>query len=152
MYTNVDVSEKFGISREAARQWANQFSKYLSPTANPEPGRQRNYDDDDLSVFALIASLKAQGAKVDEIFAALESGQRGTIPAETQIVPRSDAGINVVRRQLAEKQLELEVTQAALLRSEGKVELLEKQLADKERAIRDLYRELAKLEAAHGDE
>src|SRR3990172_937489 len=98
MYTNVHVAEKFGISREACRQWANQFSKYLSPAANPEQGRQRNSDDDDLSVFALIASMKAGGAKVDEIFAALESGQRGSVPADVQIVPRSDAGISVVRR------------------------------------------------------
>lgn len=152
MYTNVHVAEKFGISREAARQWANQFSKYLSPSANPETGRQRNYDDDDLEVFSLIASMKAQGAKLDEIFAALESGQRGSVPTDSQIVPRSDAGISVVRRQLAETQIELEVTQSALLKSEGKVELLQQQLADKERTIRDLYRELARLEAAQGDE
>ena len=146
-YTNVHISEKFGISREAARQWANQFSKYLSPSANPEQGRQRNYDDDDLAVFALVASMKAGGAKMAEIFAALESGQRGSVPVDSQIVPRSDAGINAVRRELMLKTQEAEALRTELLMTQGENRLLKVQLEQKEQRIEGLYVQLAMFKA-----
>lgn len=149
MYTNKDIAERFGISRESARLWSNQFADYLSPTATPQPGRQRNYTDDDLSVFGLVASMKGEGKQNDEISAALAAGQRGTVPSSGPVVPRATE-VATLKRQLAQVANELTDTRALLLRSEGKVELLEKQLADKEAALRALYREIARLEAGQG--
>lgn len=151
MYTNKDISERFGISRETARLWSNQFADYLSPTATPQAGRQRNYTDDDLSVFALVASLKGEGKQNDEISAALASGQRGTVPTVGPVVPRATE-VATLKRQLAQVVNELTDTRELLLKSEGKVELLQQQLADKESTIRQLYREIARLEAAQDDQ
>lgn len=162
MFTNKYIADKYGVSREAARQWANQFADYLSPTATPEQGRQRNYSIDDLKVFALIADMKAAGKHTPEIHAALAAGQRGEITTPDAIIPRSEAGINAVRLELVlvreqwerdrtalEEQIAAERARAD--RAEGalahSVELLEKQLADREREIRSLYREIAQLEA-----
>lgn len=147
MYTNKDVAEKFGISREAARQWANYFASYLSPTATPQKGRQRNYTDEDLSVFALIAEMKATGTKADEILLALASGQRGIVPyGNMAIVPRSDAGINIVRHELALTRQEVGEITRELDKVLGENRLLRQQLKEASEEIRNLYRENARLE------
>lgn len=167
MFTNKHIADKYGVSTESARKWAIEFAAYLSPSATPEDGRQRNYDIDDLAVFALVADMKAAGKRAPEIHAALQAGQRGDVAAPDAIIPRSEAGVNAVRLELVLQREQWERDRAGLEqqiaaeraradRAEGalahSVELLEKQLADKERAIRELYRELARLEAAHDDE
>lgn len=162
MFTNKDISQKFGVSREAARQWAKEFEMYLSPSATPMPGAQRNYTADDLAVFALVANMKAAGKHTPEIHAALKSGQRGNVDADS-IIPRGDAGVNAIRLELALAREQWERDRAGLQQQladersradqqQGKVELLQQQLADKERAIRELYRDIARLEAAQDDE
>jgi len=158
MFTNKDIADRFGVSREASRQWAGEFADYLSPTGNPEKGRQRNYTDDDLLVFALVADMKAAGKHTPEIHAALAAGQRGTLTASSGIIPRSDSGINALRLELSlarqqwtqergvlEQQIAAERSRAD--RSQGKVELLERQLQEREDTIRGLYRQLALFEA-----
>jgi DNA-binding transcriptional MerR regulator len=145
-----DVCDKFAVSRETVRGWSQQFQAYLSPGANPEKGSQRVYSDDDLSVFALIATMRNEGASADTIAAALASGQRGIAPTESQIALPADAGTPALKRKIIHLVQELEDTRALLLKSEGKVELLQQQLGEKEAALRALYREIARLEAGQG--
>lgn len=151
-YTTKEVRDKFGLSRETIRQYSNNFSAYLSPTAKPEKGQQRNFTDDDLPVLALIATMKAAGADSDTIAAALAAGQRGVVPSESQIALPSDAGSPALKRKIIHLTQEYEAAQSELLMTQGENRLLKQQLADKERAIRELYRELARLEAAQDDE
>ena len=151
MYTNKDLSSRFGISRESVRMWSNQFAAYLSPSATPEKGRQRNYTDEDLSVFALVDSMRRAGASNEDIAAALGAGQRGHVP-DRSLVPRADSSAAALKRHIGQLTLELEDTRRALERSEGKVELLEKQAEGYKTEIRGLYRQLALFEVTQDDE
>ena len=119
MYTTKDICDKFGVSRETVRQWTNQFSDYLSPTATPEKGRQRNYTDKDLTVFALVSNQKSTGSTTEEISAALAAGQRATPPTEAQVVPMSDSGLATLRREVAQLRQEMDTIKTELLMIQG---------------------------------
>ena len=144
MNTPKDICDKFGVSRETVRQWTNQFADYLSPTATPEKGRQRNYTEDDLHVFALVSGMKTTGSTTEEISAALASGQRGTPPTEAQVVPMSDASAATLRRDVAQLRQDLDTVRTELLLTQGENRLLKQQLEDKEKRIESLYIQLAK--------
>ena len=129
------------------RQWTTQFSDYLSPTATPEKGRQRNYTEEDLSVFALVSGMKTTGSTTEEIGAALGSGQRGEPPTQAQVVPMSDTSAATLRREVAQLRLDLDTVKTELLMTQGENRLLKQQLEDKEKRIENLYIQLARFKA-----
>ena len=145
MYTTKDICEKFGVSRETVRQWTTQFTDYLSPTATPEKGRQRNYTEEDLSVLALVSNQKSTGSTSEEIAAALAAGQRATPPTEAQVVPMSDSSLTTLRREVAQLRQEMDIIRTELLMIQGENRLLKTQLEDKEKRIEDLYIQLARF-------
>jgi DNA-binding transcriptional MerR regulator len=149
MYTTKDICDKFGVSRETVRQWTSQFGDYLSPTATPEKGRQRNYTDGDLSVFALVSNLKSTGSTSEEITAALSAGQRGEAPIEAQVVPTSDASLTTLRRDVVQLRQELDTIKTELLMTQGENRLLKQQLDDKEKRIENLYVQLARYKVTN---
>jgi DNA-binding transcriptional MerR regulator len=144
MYTTKDICDKFGVSRETVRQWTSQFGGYLSPTATPEKGRQRNYTDNDLGVFALVSNLKSTGSTSEEITAALSAGQRGEPPSEAQVASTSDSSLTTLRRDVAQVRQELDVIKTELLMTQGENRLLKQQLDEKEKRIENLYVQLAR--------
>jgi DNA-binding transcriptional MerR regulator len=84
-----DIARLFRVSGQTVRQWSIEFAEHLSPTANPGRNRTRNYTEDDLAVFALIAEMKARGRVYHDIHTALSIGQRGEIPSPETIQRRN---------------------------------------------------------------
>jgi DNA-binding transcriptional MerR regulator len=103
MYTAKHVAIIYNISNETVRTWSEEFSQYLSATANPGKGRHRAFSDDDMGVLSLISEMKSEGKTFEDIHAALKNGSRGdapnAAPEEVQALVVSDQ----------EKRLTLEV-------------------------------------------
>jgi len=119
----------YEISHETVRAWTIEFSKYLSPTANPGGGKKRLYQKDDLAVFSLVVELRKQGMDFSDIHAALENGQRGEVPdldaEEIQAIVSSDAETRLslenerLRQALVVAQDELKKAQKDLEQMQG---------------------------------
>lgn len=153
MYATRDVTTRFGVSRQTVRVWALEFENNLSPTANPEKGRQRNFTDDDLQVFALIAEMKEKGATFEEIHAALASGQRGNIPTlpETAITPKQSAQVTQLEIQIVDLEGKLQAAHNELLRKDGEVAAYKSQVERYEKRLDELNREIGRLQAKLDD-
>lgn len=123
-YSSRHVSALFAVSGETVRAWSEEFSRHLSPTANPGKGRHRQFSEEDMTVFTLIAELKAQGMTFDDIHIALDNGQRGQAPVlppeEVQMIVASEhekrlsLEVEYLQRSLSKIQQELEDTRAEL--------------------------------------
>jgi len=103
LYSGQHTATMLGVARETVRNWADEFSAYLSPTATPGRGKRRMYSYDDLRVFSLVSDLKKQGMTYADIHVNLKNGQRGQPPA----LPPEDVQALMVSKQ--ERHLELGV-------------------------------------------
>lgn len=102
-YTTNDVKTVFSVAPETIRNWAREFERYLSVTANPEPGKTRIFTEEDMEVFDLINSMRDDKKSYDEIHAALASGERGSSPA------LSPDDVKAIVAGETERQLSLEI-------------------------------------------
>ena len=166
MYTIRDVATLHGITTENARQWAVEFSRYLSPTATPGEGQKRAFTDEDMEVFDLVARLRSERRKFEDIHAALQTGQRGVAPqlppvdiqalalveGERRLLAQVDrlTGLLAERsQQLDQLKADLEVAKAAQLEAvslKAQVEYLEadrQQLKAEAKALTDKVEALA---------
>lgn len=109
-YTSRHVRLLHDISSETIRNWCDEFGDYLSSTANPGKGKHRNFTDDDMRVFDLIAKMKGQGLTYEQIHAALLNGQRGDEPQ----LPAEEMQELIVKEEKSQLSLEVEVIQRAL--------------------------------------
>lgn len=150
----------FRVSRETIRGWSNEFGDYLSRDATPGEGRTRQFNDDDVRVFALVAEMKEAKMQYADIHAALQNGQRADPPANaTALVSNYDerrlAGlekqIGDLRSQLVDIRKERD---SALAKIEAYKEVAEERKAETERlrldtqhTIGELQREIGKLTA-----
>jgi DNA-binding transcriptional MerR regulator len=153
MYSSHNICEFFNISRETVRTWSDEFGAWLSATAKPEKGRQRQFTDSDLRVFALVSDMKKQGLLYADIKAALGAGQRGEIPDTVYAVVPGE------RNRLAELQTRIDDLQTALStaledrqRMAGQIELLTRQLEAAQDENRRLNREIGRLEQRIDDD
>lgn len=74
---NVKQAARYaGVSGTTIRGWTREYADYLSPSANPPAGQARQFDEDDLAVFATIATLRDQLVTTAEIRGALDAGRR----------------------------------------------------------------------------
>jgi DNA-binding transcriptional MerR regulator len=144
-YSSSQVAQIFTVSNETVRQWAITFKHHLSIKSQTANGLKRNFTTDDLTVFALIHDMKAEGKLFADIEAALSNNQRGAIPTTDTLAPPE-------RGKLAALQAEVELYKAALTDTKnnenklaGQVELLERQLTAALGEIARLNRELGKL-------
>jgi DNA-binding transcriptional MerR regulator len=152
-YSTRHAMTLFKVSKETVRNWSQEFSEYLSPTASPAAGRHRQYTDDDLRVFALIHEMKAEGQLFEDIRASLANGQRGHVPeAETHDIIAAEPRQQLMLLQGRVLELEQEVER---LRESEKVAITERalrqraeeQLVDAQKLIGDLYKQIGRLEA-----
>lgn len=102
-YTSRHAVILYKVTAETIRSWTEEFSDYLSPTANPGKGRHRIFTDDDMQVFAYIQERKQQGAVFEQIHAELANGNRGNVP------PLPPGEIEVLVSDQQEKRLSLQV-------------------------------------------
>lgn len=140
-YTTTEVATLFDIAGQTVRKYATEFADYLSPTANPEKGRARQFTDDDLEVYALIVDLKAQNRLYEDIHIALQRGERGDPPL---ILP-SPNGLSPQEQQLAVANARIRDLEAALHRKEGVEEELRRQLAEAQQQLEAARRRLWQL-------
>lgn len=169
-YTSQEASLLYGVSVETINQWSREFAMHLSPTANPGNRQARRFTPDDLSVFDLIATLRADKANTDNIQAALAAGQRGSRPEasvqelrdlliasqenklamEIQLLQRHLADLRQ-QHQEAVAQLEKERQQSQVLaqenaRLQAKIEVLTETLDARLQDAREIGRLQAELE------
>lgn len=167
MQTTGDVTKQFGVSRTTVSNWCHEFSRFLSPTANPPVGSQRRFTDGDLQVLALIYRQKRTGLTFEEIAAALASGERDEPPMDiattTNVaLERLQQRIVFLENQLrdTERQSNEQLTKANTRadRAEGavaaihdmhaaEVERLEKRLTETQAALLQSREEIARLKA-----
>ena len=153
MATASYVLELFDISRETVRQWSAEFADYLSPGANPGDRLPRQFTEDDLRVFALVSNLKDEGKRYADIHAALRNGQRADPPDKpaAQVELAATTRATTLQQQvttLLQERAELLATNAS---QAGKIELLERQLAEAQAEIKILNREIGRFEAERDD-
>lgn len=77
MFSVKEIATSLQVSSNTIRaQWGREFADYLSPGANPPKGHKRKYNQDDLDVFATIATLRNQEKSYEDIHQALADGTR----------------------------------------------------------------------------
>ncbi len=157
MYTTGDLSLKLKCSRQTISNWCAEFTAFLSVTANPEAGGHRRFTDDDLSVLMLVADMKNRGSTYEDIHASLKAGQRAELVlGDMSLATVQSSEIVAFRERVARLEDEIErlenensrlkpFEQLAAVEKALK-ERAEKELAEKETLIRQLYRDLGRLE------
>lgn len=165
------LQQIFNKSPETIRQWSLEFARFLSVDANPSTGHRR-YTDDDLGVLAYVNLRKGEGATLDQITVELANGQRARPPQEpSAIVAADERGellilqaqleqaqgvIAELRQAVADARSRADRAEGALSHSDSlhaaEVGRLERRLDEREQTIRELYRHIARLEAAQDDE
>lgn len=116
-YTSRHAVILYKVTAETIRSWTEEFSPYLSPTANPGKGRHRIFTEEDMQVFSYIHERKQQGAVFEQIHAELMNGSRGNIPA----LPPEEVQALVSDQQ--EKRLALQVENLQLVLERQKQQL-----------------------------
>lgn len=145
MYSTTEVRQIFKVSRQTVSNWASDFAEYLSPTATPEGGAHRKFTDQDMTVFALVADMRAQGGTSEMIHAALRMGQRGSVNTDLALVPIAQQSM-ALQARVRQLEGDIDALRLEAARTEGEVRILRAMLDEKEAVIRALYREIAKLE------
>ena len=155
MYQTKDVCELFDISRQTVRIWTAEFAEYLSPSATPEKGQQRNFSDDDMTVFALVHEVKQRGGTYENAHLQLKNGQRGNLPVEQKLVQAEpEMHLSTLRGQITRlsNQLESAITERDELRISAAQEKALRQRADEQlehaqKKIDELNQEIGMLKA-----
>ncbi len=76
MATVSDVARFLGVDRDKVKRWAKEFAEYLSLTAQPAKGQERQFSEADLRVLAVIAEHLELGNDADDVHYALNSGRQ----------------------------------------------------------------------------
>lgn len=152
-YTTGQAMTVFGVSRETIRNWSADFGAFLSKTSKPGKGKSRVFSDEDMSVFALIADLRKQGASQESIISNLQSGQRGQPPhVDATALANSGQHSQVATLQSALTRLSAEIdrlkpyeNQSIELR--GQLMEARQQRDEMKRELREAYEEIGRLKA-----
>lgn len=76
MATVSEVARLIGVDRDKVKAWAKEFAEYLSLTAQPAKGRERQFSEADLRVMAVISEHLEMGNDADDVHYALNSGEQ----------------------------------------------------------------------------
>lgn len=155
-YATQHLATIFGVSTTAVKNWAIEFSSYLSETAKPPDGRKRRFQESDCKVLALVNEYRLNGYTWEDAHVALRSGQRGEMPvkrADIAPVETPQAITNKFKEEIMNLRQELEeakqIAKQADVRAEqmaGQNLLLREMMAEKERRIDELVKQVARLE------
>ena len=130
-YSTKHLANLFQVSRETIRTWSGEFGDYLSTEATPSKGKTRQFNDDDIAVFALVAQMRDARLGVEDIKAMLANGQRGEVPEDASMlisnyderrVEALESQIRDLRMQLIDARQERDI---ALAKIEGYKERIE---------------------------
>lgn len=148
-YTSRHVRELFAISHQTVKNYADEFSGFLSVTGAPGKGRTRLFTEDDLAVFALVKSLKDRGMTYADIHTALQAGQRGTVPDSAYAIVETAPSASIVALQDALEQAlqDNRRLQSEVDRAGATIDELRRQLADSQAKVDRLNREIGRLES-----
>lgn len=145
-YTTSQVAKLFDCSTETVRRWSVEFEKHLQPKAQTGGGLKRNFDDSDLTVFALIHEMKAAGRVFDEIHIALANGERGTPPITDFLAPVDRSRLQTALADIEIYKQALDKARSDIAGKDMVIEYLERQIAAKDAEIARLHREAGKRE------
>lgn len=159
-YSSKDLAQRFGVTNETIRSWSIEFKAYLSSGANPGDNRHRRFTFEDLEVLTLVAEMRASHHTFEDIHASLATGERGVpaidpaalmpLESQQQLALLHDT-INSLRAQISDLEAMRIAEKTRADRAEGSLayseRLFKEQLADKEKLIRELYLEIAQLQA-----
>lgn len=154
-FSNKQAAALFDVSEQTIRNWAQQFERYLSPTANPEARRPRRFNEDDMAVLRLVSEMRDQGVDNENIELALQQGQRGERPVATpediQTALETDVTAALMNqneqlmRQIAVLKQEIEALEALRIKNaklEAKTEIYTEMLTEQQSKIDSLTEQL----------
>lgn len=162
IYTTGTVSSLVRLSRETIRTYAEEFARHLSDLAMPGEGKHKQFSDNDLRVLQTIATMKRTGSTYAQIHEALDRGSLADAPDMSVLSPLgSTTALTILERQVTELSTELQAVK--LERDELRVQLLplerenaankalresaEARAASLEKEVRDLIKQIGRLEA-----
>lgn len=71
-----EVARLLGVEPAKVKQWTKEFAEYLSLTAQPAKGQERQFSEPDLRVLAVVAQHLMLGNDADDVHYALNSGEQ----------------------------------------------------------------------------
>ena len=80
MATVSEVARFLGVDPDKVKRWAKEFAEYLSLTAQPAKGKERQFSEADLRVLAVVAEHLELGNDADDVHYALSSGEQYSEP------------------------------------------------------------------------
>ncbi len=140
-YSVTQVARFLSVSVGTVRADGREFADFLSAAANPGPGQERRFNDDDLSVFQTVRVLRGRNLTLDQVLAELQKGTR-LEPAEAPTEPprgrRRDETPEGVQLELANQ------LKAVIAKFEGELEATK---SERDRLIMERDREREKAES-----
>ena len=162
VYSTGQAAEMLGVTNETIRIWSREFDRHLSPGANPVKGRHRTFTRTDIEVLALVADLKNEGLRLEDIHANLESGQRGIFPEVVEDSPLSGMNAQIalqtirnLETQLVEANQELEDLRTVRdenIRLQNTVSMSREQIDKLENRIEALTTKIEELSIKAGEQ
>jgi hypothetical protein len=80
MATVSELARLLGVGRDTVKWWAKEYAEYLSLTARPAKGQERQFSEADLRVLAVIAEqtkmIDERDGEADDVHDALNSGRQ----------------------------------------------------------------------------
>ncbi len=89
-FSVTQAAKLIGKAPNTLRTWTrpDYFGPYLSPFANPEPGEERRYTEDDIRVLRTAVVLQKRGLQIADIIPRLAGGEiLEEIPGESSFEP-----------------------------------------------------------------
>jgi DNA-binding transcriptional MerR regulator len=158
-YSSSQVAARYGITTQSVNRWAREFEEYLSDAAKPGGSKTRQFEKEDMEVFALVSELQKKHLTYDDIHASLKTGARGDAPLvepdEIQAIVSAGGETRLaienerLKTMLIDAQDALKKAQADLVRlreTEDEVVRLTERVANKETSETQLRDEIALLQ------
>ena len=86
-YPVKQTADLIGKAPNTLRTWggSDYFGPYLSSYANPEPGKDRRYTEEDIRILRTAVILQSRGLKIREIIPRIASGEILELPEEPDL-------------------------------------------------------------------
>lgn len=146
-HKRADVARHFDRDIETIRRWTLEFADYLSADANSQGRNKSRYSDEDMARLSLIRDMYDKGASVDEIHAALKSGQKGYFDgvlqnSRVQLTESDIKQLSEIAMERDRLKEELQIARETIASLKAKADLL----AERDAKIESLNRLIGKLE------